>query len=153
MPFRHSSPDPKLILQIPAKDAATHFAINIAINANWNLREQIRCLFAIYCEGQRQWQRRADKALSTARFARLWEPTESRKGAFPSYELNAFSCVNITAPDLSMDIYVSSEFNRSDRKDRAARGKQWKPSEQPSSVCRHESGSLVETLVCSTPGV
>jgi hypothetical protein len=54
----------EMILLIPATDAATHSAINIAVNANWNLREQIRYLLALHREGQRQWQRRATKALS-----------------------------------------------------------------------------------------
>jgi len=38
----------ELILQIPATTQAVHFACNIAINANWNLREQIRHLLAIH---------------------------------------------------------------------------------------------------------
>jgi len=54
----------EMILLIPAKDAATHSAINIAINANWNLEQTLRYLLRLHSESQRQWQRRADKALS-----------------------------------------------------------------------------------------
>jgi hypothetical protein len=49
----------EMILQIPAKDAAAHFAINIAVNANWNLEQHLRFLLHLHCEGQRAWQRRA----------------------------------------------------------------------------------------------
>ena len=54
----------ELVLQTPARTQDVHFASNNAIGALWNLREQIRCLLALHCEGQRQWQRRAAKALS-----------------------------------------------------------------------------------------
>ncbi len=49
----------EMILLIPATDAAAHFAINIAVNANWNLEQHLRSLLAIHGEGQRAWQRRA----------------------------------------------------------------------------------------------
>jgi len=36
----------EMILLIPAKDAATHSAINIAISANWNLEQTLRYLLS-----------------------------------------------------------------------------------------------------------
>ena len=66
----------ELILAIPATTHAVHFACNIAINANWNLREQIRHLLAIRGEGQRAWQRRA--ALSERQKQRKDSRTEVR---------------------------------------------------------------------------
>jgi hypothetical protein len=37
----------EMILLIPAKDAPTHSAINIAINANWNLEQTLRYLLQL----------------------------------------------------------------------------------------------------------
>jgi len=54
----------ELVLLIPARTQDVHFASNVAIGALWNLREQIRYLLALHREGQREWQRRAEKALS-----------------------------------------------------------------------------------------
>lgn len=55
----------ELTNQIPITDAnATHLGIKIAVDAQWNLRETIRHLSQLHSEGQQQWQRRADKALS-----------------------------------------------------------------------------------------
>ena len=68
----------EMILLIPARDAAAHAAINIAINANWNLRETIRFLVATRGAGQREWQRRAAKALSKRQTKRDETPTEVR---------------------------------------------------------------------------
>jgi hypothetical protein len=51
----------ELVLQIPATTQAVHFASNIAIGALWNLREQIRYLLALHREGQRKWQRQAER--------------------------------------------------------------------------------------------
>jgi len=42
----------EMMLLIPAKDAATHSAINVVINANWNLERTLRYLLQL----QRQWQ-------------------------------------------------------------------------------------------------
>ena len=44
----------ELVLQIPIADHhATHFGINVAIDALWNLRENLRYLLALHREGQR----------------------------------------------------------------------------------------------------
>ena len=44
----------ELVLQIPIADHhATHFGINVAIDALWNLRETLRELLRIHREGQR----------------------------------------------------------------------------------------------------
>ena len=72
----------ELVLLIPAKTQEVHFASNNAIGALWNLREQIRHLLAIHCEGQRQWQRRAATALSK----RQKQRTESRTEVRPVHE-------------------------------------------------------------------
>ena len=68
----------ELALQIPARTQEVHFASNIVIDALWNLREQIRFLLALHCEGQRQWQRRAAKALSKRQTKRNDMRTEVR---------------------------------------------------------------------------
>jgi len=55
----------ELVLAIPINDLqAAHFATNTAINAIWNLEEHLRFLLHLHREGQRQWERRATKALS-----------------------------------------------------------------------------------------
>lgn len=51
----------ELVLLIPATTHATHFAINNAISAIWNLREHLRHLLALHREGQRTWQKRANE--------------------------------------------------------------------------------------------
>jgi hypothetical protein len=66
----------EMILLIPAKDAAAHFAINIAVNANWTLEQNLRALLAIRGEGHRAWQRRA--ALSERQKQRNATQTEVR---------------------------------------------------------------------------
>jgi hypothetical protein len=43
----------ELVLQIPATTHAVHFASNIAIDALWNLRENLRYLLALHRQGQR----------------------------------------------------------------------------------------------------
>jgi hypothetical protein len=55
----------ELVLQIPITTPnATHFGIQNAVNAIWNLQRNLRYLLQLHSEGQQQWQRRADKALS-----------------------------------------------------------------------------------------
>ena len=44
----------EMILLIPAKEAAAHFAINVAITANWNLEQHLRYLLQLRSEGQQQ---------------------------------------------------------------------------------------------------
>jgi hypothetical protein len=67
-----------MILLIPATDAAAHFAINIAVNANWNREQHLRSLLAIQGEGQRAWQRRAATELSKRQKQRNHSRTEVR---------------------------------------------------------------------------
>jgi hypothetical protein len=55
-----------------------HFASNIAIDALWNLREQIRWLLALHCEGQRQWTQRAATELSKRQTKSLDRQTAAR---------------------------------------------------------------------------
>jgi hypothetical protein len=46
----------ELILQIPITNPnATHFGINVAIDALWNLRENLRELLRIHRDGQSSW--------------------------------------------------------------------------------------------------
>ena len=40
----------------------THFDINIAVNALWNLRENLRSLLALHREGQRAFAKQMDQA-------------------------------------------------------------------------------------------
>jgi len=49
----------ELVLQIPATTHAVHFAANIAIDAIWNLRENLRYLLALHREGQRSFAKKA----------------------------------------------------------------------------------------------
>jgi hypothetical protein len=49
----------ELVLEIPAPTHATHFACNIAIDALWNLRENLRFLLALHRERQRAFAKRA----------------------------------------------------------------------------------------------
>jgi hypothetical protein len=67
----------EMVLLIPAKDAATHFATKIAVDAIWNLRETIRYLLALHREGQRAWTKRALE-LSKRLKNRNSTPTEVR---------------------------------------------------------------------------
>ena len=58
--FCANSPDSeKSILLIPAADAAAHCAINIAVNANWNLEQTLRFVLTVQGDSQRAWRRRA----------------------------------------------------------------------------------------------
>ncbi len=44
----------ELVLEIPITNPnATHFGINVAVTAIWNLRENLRYLLALHREGQR----------------------------------------------------------------------------------------------------
>jgi hypothetical protein len=53
----------ELVLQIPITDHhATHFGINVAIDALWNLRETLRHLLRLHREGQRSFAKKADPA-------------------------------------------------------------------------------------------
>ena len=67
----------EMILLIPATDAATHFAIKIAVDANWNLEQTLRHLLHLHCEGQRAWTKRAS-ALSERQTKRTEKRTEVR---------------------------------------------------------------------------
>src|SRR5438046_9261248 len=52
----------ELVLQIPATAHAVHFASNIAIDAIWNLRENLRYLLHLHRDGQRQIAKKAPPA-------------------------------------------------------------------------------------------
>jgi hypothetical protein len=53
----------ELVLQIPIADHhATHFGINVAIDALWNLRETLRHLLRLHREGQRSFAKKAQPA-------------------------------------------------------------------------------------------
>src|SRR5437016_4657153 len=55
----------KLVINVPIPDLeATHFGLNRAVNALWDLEQTLRYLLHLHREGQRQWQSRTDKALS-----------------------------------------------------------------------------------------
>jgi hypothetical protein len=50
----------ELVINIPVSDPnATHFGINIALDAIWNLQQNLRYLLHLHREGQRQFSRRA----------------------------------------------------------------------------------------------
>src|SRR5438552_8020645 len=48
----------EMVLLIPAPTHETHFAINNAVNAIWNLREQLRYLLSLHKDGQRAFANR-----------------------------------------------------------------------------------------------
>jgi len=52
----------EIVLLIPAPTHETHFAVNNAISAIWNLREQLRYLLSLHRDGQRAFAKRAEKA-------------------------------------------------------------------------------------------
>jgi hypothetical protein len=58
----------EMILLVPVNGDphATHFGINNAISAIWNLREQLRYLLSLHRDGQRAFAKRAD-SLETPR--------------------------------------------------------------------------------------
>jgi hypothetical protein len=49
----------EMVLLIPAPTQATHFAVNNAISAIWNLREQLRYLLSLHRDGQRAFAKKA----------------------------------------------------------------------------------------------
>jgi len=52
----------ELVLNVPINDTqATHFALNIAINAIWDLEQQLRYLLHLHREGQRLFSRKAEQ--------------------------------------------------------------------------------------------
>ena len=60
----------ELVLQIPIADHhATHFGINVAIDALWNLRETLRHLIRLHREGQRSFAKRAEHQQQSAKVA------------------------------------------------------------------------------------
>ena len=52
----------ELVLEIPAPTHETHFAINVAIDGLWNLRETLRYLLGTHREGQRAFAQKSDAA-------------------------------------------------------------------------------------------
>ena len=54
-----------LLIPVNGDQHATHFAINIAITAIWNLREQLRYLLSLHREGQRAFAKRTTPALQS----------------------------------------------------------------------------------------
>src|SRR5438552_18874916 len=52
----------ELVLQIPATTHAVHFASNIAIDALWNLSQNLRYLLHLHREGQRAFAKKAATA-------------------------------------------------------------------------------------------
>ena len=48
----------EMVLLIPTPTHASYFAANIAINALWNLREQLQYLIGLHAAMQRDWQAR-----------------------------------------------------------------------------------------------
>ena len=59
----------ELVLQIPATTHAVHFASNIAIDAIWNLRENLRYLLALHRQGQREFAKKARPAKAAPKIA------------------------------------------------------------------------------------
>ena len=57
----------EIVLQIPITNAnATHFGIQLAVNAIWNLTENLRYLLHMHREKQRSIRRQHEKSLSSA---------------------------------------------------------------------------------------
>jgi len=53
----------ELVLEIPITNPnATHFGINVAVTAIWNLRENLRYLLALHREGQRAFAKQSIEA-------------------------------------------------------------------------------------------
>lgn len=62
----------ELVLEIPITNAnATHFGINVAVSAIWNLRDTLRHLLGLHREGQRAFAKHSDEA----------EPKQQKKTA------------------------------------------------------------------------
>jgi hypothetical protein len=53
----------ELVLLVPAPTHATHFALQVAIDAIWNLRENLQYLLLLHGEGQRSFARKAKEHL------------------------------------------------------------------------------------------
>jgi len=56
----------EMVLLIPAPTHETHFAINIAVNAIWDLRDNLRYLLSLHREMQRSFAKKADKLAARA---------------------------------------------------------------------------------------
>jgi hypothetical protein len=57
----------ELTLQIPITDPnATHFGIQLAVNAQWTLRENLRYLLHLHRDGQRAFRKQHEAALANA---------------------------------------------------------------------------------------
>ena len=68
----------ELTLQIPITDPnATHFGIQLAVNAQWTLRENIRYLLQLHRDGQRAFRRQHDAELATALSQRHNDDTQT----------------------------------------------------------------------------
>jgi len=57
----------ELVLLIPATTHAVHFASNIAIDAIWNLSENLRYILHLHREGQRQFAKKAHSAVKAVK--------------------------------------------------------------------------------------
>jgi hypothetical protein len=69
----------ELVFNVPISDLqATHFGLNRAVNALWDLEQTLRHLLHLHREGQRQWERRANEALSKHQTKRNDKRTEVR---------------------------------------------------------------------------
>src|SRR5437762_13793156 len=75
----------EMILLIPATTHAAHFASNIAIDAIWNLRENLRYLVHLHREGQRQFAKKARPARVPKRVAHSQDKIRSI-GAWFTYK-------------------------------------------------------------------
>ena len=70
----------EMVLLIPPPTHETHFATNIAIDALWNLRENIRYLLHLHREGQREFAKKSlpsQQSVSTPQNRR--QPSRNRK--------------------------------------------------------------------------
>ena len=67
----------EMVLLIPAPTHETHFAINIAISAIWNLREDLRYLLSLHRDGHRAWERRAREAEGQSRHVARKQPAKA----------------------------------------------------------------------------
>src|SRR5436853_5571515 len=54
----------ELVLEIPATTQAVHFASNIAIDAIWNLSQNLRYLLHLHREGQRSFAKQSAESES-----------------------------------------------------------------------------------------
>lgn len=60
----------ELVMQIPITNAnATHFGINVAVNAIWNLQQNLRYLLHLHSEGQRAFRQKHDNELQRSTFS------------------------------------------------------------------------------------